>query len=47
MAKDVEAAIVDILVAHGSTRGVKNEADAKAILMDMRHRRRFVLDIWS
>lgn len=47
MAKDVEAAIVEILVSHGSVHGVNSEAEAKAILTDMRQRRRFVLDIWS
>lgn len=47
MAKDVEAAIVDVLVAHGVPYGVETEADAKSILSDMRQRRKFVLDIWS
>jgi sulfite reductase alpha subunit-like flavoprotein len=47
MAKDVEAAIVELLVCHGSGNGVTSESDAKAILADMRQRRRFVLDIWS
>lgn len=47
MAKEVEAAIVEILVEHGSASAVKNETDAKAVLACMRQRRRFVLDIWS
>lgn len=47
MAKDVEAAIVELLVRHGSASGVADDRDAKAVLADMRLRRRFVLDIWS
>ena len=47
MAKDVEAAIIDILVAHGSDVGVNDNKAAEAILADMRQRRRFILDIWS
>lgn len=47
MAKDVETAFLDILQRFGGEHGVASATDAAAIIADMKHRRRFVLDIWS
>jgi sulfite reductase alpha subunit-like flavoprotein len=46
MAKDVDSALLDILAGHGAP-GVTSVAEAKAMLADMRQRRRYVMDIWS
>jgi sulfite reductase (NADPH) flavoprotein alpha-component len=46
MAKDVDCALLDILAGHGAP-SVTSLAEAKAMLADMRQRRRYVMDIWS
>jgi sulfite reductase alpha subunit-like flavoprotein len=43
MAKDVQAAMIEVLVTHGNLK----VAEAESFLQDMKLRRRLVLDIWS
>ena len=43
MAKDVNTALLDILMEHGKL----SSDDASKVLLDMRQRRRYVQDIWS
>ncbi|KAG5178491.1 hypothetical protein JKP88DRAFT_269091 [Tribonema minus] len=44
MARDVHAAVLDILVEHG---GMGARDAAEAFLKDLKERRRYVLDVWS